>query len=146
MAFLWSLHFVFYTMLFRKQCIVELNLFYLWRQWSQSFTIFTTRNRSCRKVMFSQVSVILSTGEEGWVSQWTSLNSVEYWIRFEWNKHRCTYVHWRIYSSRDLDTLLYKVELNVHWNYTGLYTNITIDMRRLSDVNKKNGDNCSWQE
>ena len=33
----------------------------------------------------------------------------------------------RIYSSRDLDTLLYKVGLDVYWNYTGLYTNITID-------------------
>ena len=37
-------------------------------------------------------------------------------------------------TSRYLDTLLYKVELNVHWNYTGLYTNTTIDMRRLSDA------------
>ena len=36
---------------------------------------------------------------------------VKYWIRFEWNKRRCTYVHWRIYSSRDLDTLLHKVEV-----------------------------------
>ena len=35
----------------------------------------------------------------------------------EWNKCSCRYVHWRIYSSRDLDTLLYKVELelNMHW-------------------------------
>ena len=33
----------------------------------------------------------------------------------------------RIYSSRYLGTLLYKVELNVHWIYTGLYTNATIE-------------------
>ena len=47
----------------------------------------------------------------------------------EWNKRRCTYVHWRIYSSRDLDTLLYKVELelNMHWKNAGLYTLATKD-------------------
>ena len=37
---------------------------------------------------------------------------VEYWIRFEWNKRGCTYVHWRIYSSRYLDTLELNIELN----------------------------------
>ena len=40
-----------------------------------------------------------------------STNPVElHWMcctGFEWNKHICTYVHWRIYSSRYLDTLLY---------------------------------------
>ena len=56
-----------------------------------------------------------------------SVRSVEYWIRFEWNKRRCTYVHWRIYSSRDLDTLLYKVEVSKHWKNTGLYTLATKD-------------------
>ena len=36
------------------------------------------------------------------------------------------YVHWRIYSSRYLDTLLYKLELsmelNMHWKCSSLYT------------------------
>ena len=63
---------------------------------------------------------------------------VEYWMccaGFEWNKHRCTYVHWRIYCSRYLDTLLYKVQVKIWIEIlTGLYTNATIDMRRLSDV------------
>ena len=63
----------------------------------------------------------------------------------ETNTDVCMYTS-RIYSSRYLDTLLYKVELNVHWNYTGLYTNVTIDLRRLSDVITRKGDNCSWQE
>ena len=34
---------------------------------------------------------------------------------------------WRIYSSRDLDTLLYKLELNKHWKNAGLYTLATKD-------------------
>ena len=63
----------------------------------------------------------------------------------ETNTDVCMYIG-RIYSSRYLDTLLYKLELNVHWIYTGLYTNATIDMRRLSDVFTRKGDNCSWQE
>ena len=51
---------------------------------------------------------------------------------FEWNKHRCTYVHWRIYSSRYLDTLLYMDEvnwtgLNMHWKCCSLYTLATIE-------------------
>ena len=50
--------------------------------------------------------------------------TVEYWICFEWNKHRCMYVHWRIYSSRDLDTLLHKLELECEVIYTGKYTGI----------------------
>ena len=33
----------------------------------------------------------------------------------------------RIYSSRDLDTLLHKVELNEHWKNAGLYTLATKD-------------------
>ena len=33
----------------------------------------------------------------------------------------------RIYSSRDLDTLLHKVELNMHWKNAGLYTLTTKD-------------------
>ena len=54
----------------------------------------------------------------------------EYWMcctGFKWNKHRCTYVHWRIYSSRYLDTLLYKVEVIWNGNHSSLYTNATID-------------------
>ena len=52
-------------------------------------------------------------------------NTVEYWICFEWNKRRCTYVHWRIYSSRDLDTLLHKAGTctELHWKiHWYLYT------------------------
>ena len=62
---------------------------------------------------------------------------VQYWIRFKWNKHRCTYVHWRIYSSRDLDTLLHKVEVGSECigKYTGLYTNATMEEKC---------ENCSW--
>ena len=33
----------------------------------------------------------------------------------------------RIYSSRDLDTLLHKVEVNEHWKNAGLYTLATKD-------------------
>ena len=32
-----------------------------------------------------------------------------------------------IYSSRYLDTLLHKVEVNMHWKNTGLYTLATKD-------------------
>ena len=32
-----------------------------------------------------------------------------------------------IYSSRDLDALLYKLELNMHWKNAGLYTLATKD-------------------
>ena len=39
----------------------------------------------------------------------------------EQTKDVCMYT-WRIYSSRDPDTLLHKVELNMHWKNTGLYT------------------------
>ena len=34
---------------------------------------------------------------------------------------------WRIYSSRYLDTLLHKVELNMHWKCCSLYTIATIE-------------------
>ena len=34
---------------------------------------------------------------------------------------------WRIYSSRYLDTLLYKDELNMHWKCCSLYTLATIE-------------------
>ena len=54
------------------------------------------------------------------------------------------YVHFEEFILVDVVTLLYKLELNVHWIYTGLYTNATIDMRRLSDVFTRKGDNCSW--
>ena len=56
------------------------------------------------------------------------------------------YVHFEEFILVDVVTLLYKLELNVHWIYTGLYTNATIDMRRLSDVFTRKGDNCPWQE
>ena len=56
----------------------------------------------------------------------------------------CMYVHFVEFIPVDVVTLLYKDEVNVHWVYTGLYTNATIDMRRLSDVNTRKGDNCSW--
>ena len=52
----------------------------------------------------------------------------------------------RIYSSRYLDTLLYKAEVIWNGNHSSLYTNATIDMRRLSDVITRKSDNCSWQE
>ena len=71
------------------------------------------------------------------------LETIEYWMCFEWNKRRCMYVHWRIYSSRDLDTLLHKVEVIWNGNYSRLYTSTTIDMRRLSDVFTTKGENCS---
>ena len=46
----------------------------------------------------------------------------------EQTKNVCMYT-WRIYSSRYLDTLLYKVELelNKHWKNAGLYTLATKD-------------------
>ena len=46
----------------------------------------------------------------------------------ETNEDVCMYI-WRIYSSRDLDTLLHKVEgLNdEHWKNAGLYTLATKD-------------------
>ena len=64
---------------------------------------------------------------------------VAYWMcctGFEWNKHRYTYVHWRIYSSRYLDTLLYKVEVIWNGNHSSLYkcNNRREWMRLLSEV------------
>ena len=38
----------------------------------------------------------------------------------------CTYVHWRIYSSRDLDTLLYKLELKSEWSHWKIHWFYTI--------------------
>ena len=68
------------------------------------------------------------------VALWVNKPNVECWTcctGFEWNKHRCTYVHWRIYSSRYLDTLLYtdelSMELNMHWKCSSLYTHATIE-------------------
>ena len=63
-----------------------------------------------------------------------SQECVEYWIRFEWNKHRCTYVNFVEIILVDVVTLLYKDEMIWNGNYSSLYTNATIDMRRLSDV------------
>ena len=51
-----------------------------------------------------------------WKWKWIVVH-VDYWIRFEWNKNRCTYVHWRIYSSRDLDTLLHRLKMKI-WMIT----------------------------
>ena len=51
----------------------------------------------------------------------------------------------RIYSSR-CSYIAVQGWSEVHWIYTDLYTNATINMRRLSDVNTRKGDNCSWQE
>ena len=95
------------------------------------------------KVMFSQMSVCPQWGSRdlspgGSLSRGVSVPGgggalreapVEYWMCFEWNKCGCTYVHWRIYSSRYLDTSLYKVELelNMHWKNAGLYTLATKD-------------------
>ena len=55
---------------------------------------------------------------------------VKYWIFFEWNKQRCTYVHLKNSFLVEVVTLLYK--WNEIWNgiYIGLYTNIWIDLRR----------------
>ena len=44
----------------------------------------------------------------------------------ETNEDVCMYIC-RIYSSRDLDTLLYKVELNNIGKYTGIYTIATME-------------------
>ena len=47
----------------------------------------------------------------------------------------------------DVITLLYKLEVKIWIEIlTGLYTNATIDMSRLSDVFTRKDDNCSWQE
>ena len=45
------------------------------------------------------------------------------------------YVYWRIYSSRDLDTLLHKVEVKMYGKYTGFYTITT---------KEEKCENCSW--
>ena len=45
-------------------------------------------------------------------------------------KHRCMYVHSRIYSSRDLDTLLHKVDLIYIGKYTAIYTHATIALAK----------------
>ena len=58
------------------------------------------------------------------------LDGVEYWICFEWNKHRCMYVHWRIYSSRDSGYItaqsLSECEVIYIGKYTGIYIHTTI--------------------
>ena len=38
-------------------------------------------------------------------------------------KHRCTYVHLKNLFLVDVVTLLYKYEVRLHGNYTGIYTN-----------------------
>ena len=55
-----------------------------------------------------------------------------YWIRFEWNKRRCTYVHWRIFILVEIwihccTRLNWTLELNMHWKNAGLYTLATKD-------------------
>ena len=56
------------------------------------------------------------------------------------------YVHFVEFILVDVVTLLYKDEVIWNGNHSSLYTNATIDMRRLSDVSTRKGDNCSWQE
>ena len=46
---------------------------------------------------------------------------------FEWNKHRCTYVHFVEFILVDVVTLLYKDEVIWNGNHSSLYTNATID-------------------
>ena len=48
------------------------------------------------------------------------------YVSNETNTDVCMYT-WRIYSSRDLDTLLYKVEVKMHGICSSLYTNATIE-------------------
>ena len=56
-----------------------------------------------------------------------TITSVEYWIRFEWNKHRCTYVHWRIYSSRWSGYIAGHLGSEILiGKYTGIYTHAII--------------------
>ena len=52
--------------------------------------------------------------------------NVLYWFRMKKNMDVRMYT-WRIYSSRYLDTLLYKLELNMHWKCCSLYTLATIE-------------------
>ena len=81
--------------------------------------------------------LLLPHAKEVW-----GMEIVEYWTcctRFKWNKHRCTYVHWRIYSSRDLDTLLHKLEVIWNGNHCSLYTNATIEEKGW-DCSQK----CNW--
>ena len=65
------------------------------------------------------------------------LPCVEYWTcctGFEWNKHRCMYVHIVEFILVDVVTLLYKDEVIWNGNHSSLYTNATIEDR---------GWNCS---
>ena len=48
------------------------------------------------------------------------------YVSNETNTDVCMYIC-RIYSSRDLDTLLHKVELDMHWKNAGLHTLATKD-------------------
>ena len=57
------------------------------------------------------------------------------------------YVHFVEFILVDVVTLLYKSEVQIWIEIlTCLYTNAIIDMRRLSDVFSRKGDNCSWHE
>ena len=45
---------------------------------------------------------------------------------------RCSHIGWS------------EIELNIHWNYTGLYTNIWIDWKRHEMTLRCHWINCSW--
>ena len=67
--------------------------------------------------------------------------SVEYWIRFEWNKHRCTDVHYEEFILVDVVLLLYKWNEILNGIYIGLYANIWIDWRTY-----ENDSQMYWSE
>ena len=85
---------------------------------------------------FRQFLLFFKHSENSNLLERINLLTFEYWIRFEWNKHICMYVHWRIYSSRDLDTLLHKVDLLNEYigKYTGIYTHATIAWAKWDDT------------
>ena len=65
------------------------------------------------------------------------------WIldSFEWNKHRCTYVHYEEFILVDVVTLLYKWNEILNGIYIGLYTNAWIDWRTY-----ENDSQMYWSE
>ena len=50
-----------------------------------------------------------------------NLDYVEYWIRFEWNKHRRMYVQFEEFILEDVVTLLYKWNKILNGIYIGFY-------------------------
>ena len=69
-----------------------------------------------------------------------NLNYVEYWIRFEWNKHRRMYVQFGEFILEDVVTLLYK------WNeiLNGIYIGFYICLNRLENVWEWLSDVLKW--